>query len=53
VEDLGLSRRLVFGKGLTDTAAGGEPPTKRLIVNSARMAQVLDMRILFENLYTY
>ena len=51
VEDLGISRRLIFGKGLAD-GSDANPPNKRMSVSSAMMSEVLEGRILFENLYT-
>lgn len=52
IEDLAISRRLVFGKGLIDVDSNSEPPSKRMITKSALMTRVLSGTILFENLYT-
>jgi hypothetical protein len=52
VEDLDVRRRVVFGQGVGAAAAADAPPNKRMYVRSGLLSQVLDGRILFENLYT-
>jgi hypothetical protein len=52
ISDTGVQRRIVFGEGLVPVTPDSPLPSKRLHVGAALMNQVLDGRILFENLYT-
>jgi hypothetical protein len=51
MEDLGISRRMIFGTRLVDIDLTGGVPNKRMIACSTLMRQVLDGEILCENLY--